>query len=108
MQSEMCTSGCLQARQRAELSATDAEDKLKAYVWSVDPRNGDGSQAEGARAKAMADLDASLMQRLDEDSATNHKLLETLKVAQVTATLASPSILVPHVLMIDMTCGACR
>ena len=37
----------------------------------------------------MADLDASLMQRLDEDSATNHKLLESLKAAQVTATHAS-------------------
>ena len=31
----------------------------------------------------MADLDASLMQRLDEDSATNHKLMESLKATQV-------------------------
>ncbi|KAL0031206.1 hypothetical protein WJX77_009499 [Trebouxia sp. C0004] len=70
------------ARQRAELNATDAEDKLKAYVWAADPRNGEGVPGEGEQAKAMADLDASLMQRLDEDSATNHRLLDSLKAAQ--------------------------
>lgn len=74
-----------QARQRAELNATDAEDKLKAYVWAADPRNGEGAQGEGQQAKAMADLDASLMQRLDEDSATNHRLLDSLRAAQVWA-----------------------
>ncbi len=73
----------LQARQRAELNATDAEDKLKAYVWAADPRNGEGAEGEGQQAKAMADLDASLMQRLDEDSTTNHRLLDSLKAAQV-------------------------
>ena len=75
-----------QARQRAELSATDAEDKLKAQVRSAKPGSGEGVQAPGAQgdqAKAMADLDASLMQRLDEDSATNHKLLESLRATQV-------------------------
>ncbi len=72
-----------QARQRAELNATDAEDKLKAYVWAADPRNGEGAPGEGGHAKAMADLDASLMQRLDEDSATNHRLLDSLTAAQV-------------------------
>ena len=72
-----------QARQRAELNATDAEDKLKAYVWAADPRNGEGVPGEGEQAKAMADLDASLMQRLDEDSATNHRLLDSLRAAQV-------------------------
>ena len=77
----------LQARQRAELNATDAEDKLKAYLWAAEPQKGEGvsegAKAEGQQAKAMADLDASLMQRLEEDSATNHKLLNTLKDAQV-------------------------
>lgn len=75
-----------QARQRAELSATDAEDKLKAQERSAKPCSGEGVQAPGAaadQAKAMADLDASLMQRLDEDSATNHKLLESLRATQV-------------------------
>ena len=72
-----------QARQRAELNATDAEEKLKAYVWAADPRNGEGAQGEGQQAKAMADLDASLMQRLDEDSATNHRLFDSLRAAQV-------------------------
>ena len=72
-----------QARQRAELNATDAEDKLKAYVWAADPRNGEGAPGEGEQAKAMADLDASLMQRLDEDSATSHRLLDSLRAAQV-------------------------
>ena len=72
-----------QARQRAELNATDAEDKLQAYVWAADPRNGEGGPGEGEQAKAMADLDTSLMQRLDEDSATNHRLLDSLKAAQV-------------------------
>ncbi len=72
-----------QARQRAELNATDAEDKLKAYVWAADPRNGEGAPGEGEQAKAMADLDASLMQRLDEDSATNHRLLDSLRAVQV-------------------------
>lgn len=74
-----------QARQRAELNATDAEDKLKAYVWAADPRNGEGAQGEGQQAKAMADLDATLMQRLDEDSATNHRLLDSLSAARVRA-----------------------
>lgn len=49
-------------------------------------RSVEGVQAGGAQgdqAKAMADLDASLMQRLDEDSATNHKLLESLRATQV-------------------------
>lgn len=73
----------LQARQRAELNATDAEDKLKAYVWAADPRSEEGARGEGQQAKAMADLDASLMQRLEEDSATNHRLLDSLKQAQV-------------------------
>ncbi|KAL3159508.1 hypothetical protein ABBQ38_009926 [Trebouxia sp. C0009 RCD-2024] len=73
------------ARQRAELSASDAEDKLKANVRSARRRSSEGVQAGGAQgdqAKAMADLDASLMQRLDEDSATNHKLLESLRATQ--------------------------
>ena len=84
-----------QARQRAELSATDAEDKLKAYMWSVEPRSGEGAQTEGAHAKAMADLDASLMQRLDEDRATNHKLLQSLQAAQVIAAIiiSTPALL---------------
>lgn len=89
----------MQARQQAELSATTAEDKLKAHASSVQSRNGEagraskgdhargyqakGDQANGDQAKAMADLDASLMQRLDEDCATNHRLMESLKATQV-------------------------
>ena len=79
----------MQARQKAELSATDAEDKLKAFVSSAKSRSGEGRrESKGGQedqAKAMADLDASLMQRLDEDSATNHKLMESLKATQVGA-----------------------
>ena len=74
----------MQARQKAELSATDAEDKLMAYVSSRSGEGRRGSKGDQQdQAKAMADLDASLMQRLDEDSATNHKLMESLKATQV-------------------------
>lgn len=77
----------MQARQRAELSATESEDKLKVLVSSAEARGGEGRRgsrgAQEEQAKAMADLDASLMQRLDEDSATNHKLMESLKATQV-------------------------
>ena len=83
---ELYTSPChcnnVQARQRAELSATDAADKLKAYASSEHSRTRDGGPP-GVHDKAMADLDASLMQRLEQDDATNTKLLEALKTAQV-------------------------
>ena len=84
----MCSFVChllcaVQARQRAELNATDAEDKLKAYLWAAEPGNGEAAKGEGQQAKAIADVDASLMQRLDEDSAANRKLLHSLKEAQV-------------------------
>ena len=79
----------MQARQKAEVSSTDAEDKLKAFVSSAAPRSGEGRRGSKGgqedQAKAMADLDSSLMQRLDEDSATSHKLMESLKATQVGA-----------------------
>lgn len=84
-----CVTATLQARQKAEVSTTDAEDKLKAFVSSAAPRSGEARRGSKGgqedQAKAMADLDASLMQRLDEDSATNHKLMESLKATQVAA-----------------------
>lgn len=69
----------LQARQRAELSATDADSKLKALMWA----NDHSSSSDKKRSQALADVDASLMQRLEQDSSDTQRLSAALKSAQV-------------------------
>lgn len=69
----------LQARQRAELNATDADSKLKALIWA----NDHSSSSDKKHSQALADVDASLMQRLEQDSSDTQRLSAALKSAQV-------------------------
>lgn len=69
----------LQARQRAELNATDADSKLKALIWT----NDHSTSSDKKHSQAVADMDASLMQRLEQDSSNNQRLSEALQAAQV-------------------------
>ena len=70
----------MQARQRAELNATEADSKLKAVIWANDSST---SSSDKKQNQTLADVDASLMQRLDQESSNNHRLLEAIKAAQV-------------------------
>lgn len=62
------------ARQRAEISASDAVQKLQEAGWSA-AREGEGSIA--------ASVDAELMKRLEEERARSTSLLTMLNSTQV-------------------------
>lgn len=49
-------------------------------IWANDSSS---SSSDKKQSQALADVDASLMQRLDQEGSNNHRLLEAIKAAQV-------------------------
>ena len=52
-------------------------------IWANDSSS---SSSDKKQSQALADVDASLMQRLDQEGSNNHRLLEAIKAAQVSET----------------------
>ena len=52
-------------------------------IWANDSSS---SSSDKKQSQALADVDASLMLRLDQEGSNNHRLLEAIKAAQVLET----------------------